>query len=218
MANLELEKSGLMARKVMIERDLVKRGIRDPRVLKAFERVPRHIFVEPSLRFQAYEDHPLPIGAQQTISQPYMVALMTESLALNSECKALDIGTGSGYQAAILSCICKFVYSVERIPALVSRAKQRLDELQYHNVSVKLGDGWEGWTEYAPYDGIVVAAWASTVPNSLLQQLKVGGRMVIPIGDEKSQKLMLITRNADGFSEKSLGPCAFVPFVSDVQK
>lgn len=198
----------------MIDRDLVPRGINDPRVLAAFERVPRHLFIDSRFSYQAYADHPLPIGDGQTISQPYIVALMTQALKLPPNAKALDVGTGSGYQAAILSKLCRFVYSVERIPVLASAAKRRMDELDYHNVSVKLGDGWEGWKEYAPYDGIVVAAWAEQLPLKLFEQLKDGGRLVIPIGTETSQELMVFSREANKPPQrKSLGLCSFVPFV-----
>jgi protein-L-isoaspartate(D-aspartate) O-methyltransferase len=210
---LEKEKSGLMARRAMIDRDLVPRGIKDPKVLAAFERVPRHLFIESSLRYQAYQNSPLPIGAQQTISQPYTVALMTQQLELQSAAKVLDIGTGSGYQAAILSRLCKSVYSVERIAKLANSAKQRLAEVGYHNVSVKLGDGWDGWPEFAPYDGIIVAACSSSLPMKLYEQLKPQGRLIIPLGDDVNQELYMFTRGEKAPIRQHLGKCAFVPFI-----
>lgn len=197
----------------MIARELVDRGIHDGAVLQAFREVPRHAFVEPVLRFQAYNASALPIGKAQSISQPYMVARMTESLCLNRESRVLDIGTGSGYQAAILSRICHQVYSVERLPALVAQAKQRLSHLGYHNVSIKLGDGFAGWPEYAPYDGIVVAAFSDSLPMALYEQLKLGGRLIMPIGNAKKQELFLFVRNLLAPKKVLLGECQFVPFV-----
>ena len=201
-------------RQHLVEQFLKPRGICDQAVLNAFERVPRHQFVEPSLRFRAYEDVPLPIGEEQTISQPYVVAAMVQSLKLAADCTVLDIGTGCGYQAAILSCLCKRVYSVERIANLVSKAKHRLERLGFHNVLIKFGDGFLGWQEYAPYDGIIVAAWSSEVSSDLIDQLKVGGRLVMPIGDATSQELVVYHKQAtDSVKEFILGKCAFVPLI-----
>ena len=212
---LQAQNSFQRARDQMVENDLKPRGITDQRVLEAFRQVPRHQFVDASLRFKAYEDHPLPIGHGQTISQPYVVAAMSQSLRLGDDAKVLDVGTGCGYQAAILATYCKSVYSIERVAALVGPAKRRLDNLGYNNVLVKFGDGFEGWPEYAPYDGIVVAAFGLKVPPRLIEQLKVGGRLVMPIGDSSSQALTVFRKESDAEVEQFvLGKCSFVPLVA----
>lgn len=167
-----------------------RHGIKDPRVLEAILKVPRHLFVPKELIHEAYVDAPLPIGEGQTISQPYIVALMTEALELDENSKVLEIGTGSGYQAAILAEIAKEVYTVERIPSLKEKARKVLDALGYENIKFKVGDGTEGWPEYAPYDAIIVTAGAPEIPKPLVEQLKVGGRLVIPVGDELTQRLL----------------------------
>jgi protein-L-isoaspartate(D-aspartate) O-methyltransferase len=201
------------ARARMVEQQLRARGIRDERVLDAFLHVQRHRFVEPALRDSAYGDHALPIGLAQTISQPYMVALMTESLRTEPEHRILEIGTGSGYQAAILSRMVRTVFTVERIPALSQRAQQILSELGIRNVIQRTGDGSVGWSQFAPYDGIVVTAGAPRVPESLLGQLSVGGRLVVPIGSGGSQVLRIIERGPEGVRAEETCLCSFVPLI-----
>ena len=203
----------LIARQHMVKEQLEARGVDDPRVLAAFLEVPRHKFVEEYLKYKAHEDYPLSIGYGQTISQPYMVALMTQSLRPKPEDKVLEIGTGSGYQAAILSRLCRVVYSVERISALASRARKTLDELGYYNVHVRLGDGSQGFSKEGPYDGIVVTAGAPHVPGILVSQLAENGRLIIPVGSETLQELKRITRTKDGVQEESLGGCRFVKLI-----
>ncbi len=198
-------------RKAMV--DLIKRrGVKDKRVLSAMLKVPRHLFVPPELVDRAYDDCPLPIGKGQTISQPYIVALMTEALEIDENSKVLEIGTGSGYQAAILAEIAKEVYTVERIPELLERARKVIESLGYDNVFFKVGDGTEGWPEYAPYDAIIVTAASPRIPEPLIEQLKVGGRLVIPVGSELTQELLKITKiSEDGKTKiESLGGCVFV--------
>jgi protein-L-isoaspartate(D-aspartate) O-methyltransferase len=202
-----------IARKRMVESQLISRGIKDQRVIDAMLRVPRHLFVEEAMSLQAYSDSPLPIGEKQTISQPYMVALMTELLALKGNEKVLEIGTGSGYQAAILATLVSKVYTVERYRTLAMQARKVLDSLRLLNVNLKIGDGSEGWVEEAPFDAIIVTAGAPVVPDQLLEQLSVGGRLVIPVGSQFEQVLKRVTRTADGFqSEQSVG-CRFVKLV-----
>ncbi len=200
-------------RRKMVEEQIEKRGVTDKKTLEAMLSVPRDKFV-PKLFFGlAYSDQPVPIGEGQTISQPYIVGLMTEKLELKPGDKVLEVGTGSGYQAAILSKICNEVYTVEIIPSLGQSAQQRLKELKYDNVTVKIGDGYYGWQEHAPFDAIIVTAAASVVPPPLIEQLKPGGRMVIPIGGVFSvQRLMFIKKNQDGTLEsENLIPVRFVP-------
>ena len=178
------------------------------------ERVPRHLFVAPEFRSQAYGDHPLPIGYGQTISQPYIVALMTELLHLEAQDRVLEIGTGSGYQAAILAEIVREVYSVETIPELAEEAAARLRELGYTNVQVRTGDGYEGWPEHAPYDGIIVTAAAAEVPPPLIEQLADGGRLVIPVGGHfMSQDLWLLEKQGERVVRTNYGGVLFVPLV-----
>ena len=189
-------------------------GIRSEAVLSQIRNVPRHLFVDEALASRAYEDTALPIGRGQTISQPYVVAKMTEALLDGFEGeKVLEIGTGCGYQTAVLASLVKKIYSVERIPELLRRAKQRLRDLDIYNVQFRPGDGWEGWPKYALYDGIIVAAAASVVPEKLLDQLAPGGRLVMPVGAPGYQELMLVTRQRDHFEKKSLGGVSFVPLV-----
>ena len=189
------------------------RNVRDPRVLEAVRTVPRHLFVEEALRDRAYLDKALPIGEKQTISQPYMVAAMTEALELTGRERVLEIGTGSGYQTAILAELAESVFSVERIASFVPLARQRLESLGRYNVLMKVGDGTIGWSEHAPYDAILVAAAAPQLPRPLLEQLRVGGRLVVPLGPEESQTLMRIRRGEDGFHEEALGECRFVKLI-----
>ncbi len=203
-----------IARRLMVERQIVARGIQDFRVIEAMKRVPRHRFVEEALWSQAYGDYPLPIGEKQTISQPYMVALMTQSLELRGGEKILEIGTGSGYQAAILSQIVSRVYSVERIPALARRARQVLDSIGCRNVNIKLSDGSIGWENEAPFDGIVVTAGSPQVPAHYLEQLAVGGRLIIPVGGDDNQILKRIVRcGLQEYREEDLLDCRFVPLI-----
>lgn len=201
------------ARDRMVETQLVSRGISDPRVLEAMRKVGRHLFVDEALRDQAYSDHPLPIADKQTISQPYIVALMTESLKLKGHEKVLEIGTGSGYQAAILAELAARVFSVERLPGLAHRASQLLQTLGYRNVIVRVADGTLGWPDEAPFDGILVTAGAPKVPQPLVDQLAVGGRLVVPVGGRISQDLILVERTSDGVHETDLGGVRFVDLV-----
>lgn len=199
------------ARKKMVESQLIPRGLKDEKVLAAMRKVPRHLFVQESHRSRAYEDYPLPIGEEQTISQPYMVALMTEALKLSGEESVLEIGTGSGYQTAILAELARQVYSVERIPVLAGRARKILDSLGYSNILVRLSDGTMGWEEHAPYDRILVTAGAPSVPEPLLDQLVVGGILVIPVGSDVSQELTRITKEGKGkIRRERMGGCVFV--------
>ncbi|MGD9344153.1 MAG: protein-L-isoaspartate(D-aspartate) O-methyltransferase [Desulfuromonadales bacterium] len=205
-----------IARRRMVEDQVMARGVKDPRVIDAMLRVPRHKFVEPGLESQAYQDAPLPIGERQTISQPYMVAVMSEALALDGTEKVLEVGTGSGYQAAVLALLADRVFSLERIPALARRARKILDACGYSKVNIRLADGTLGWQEMAPFDAIIVTAGAPDVPRDYLDQLAVGGRLVIPVGDRLSQVLMRITRTAkDEFKEEQLLGCRFVPLVGN---
>ncbi len=199
-------------REKMANEQIRARGISDIRVLAAMQEARRHLFVPPELRTLAYEDMPLPIGYGQTISQPYIVAYMTEAAQLKFSDRVLEIGTGSGYQAAILAEIVKEVYTIEILQPLAESAKARLAELGYKNVSVKWGDGYKGWPEYAPFDAIIVTAAPSEIPQELVNQLKTGGRMVVPIGSV-FQELYLIVRTESGITKKSLLPVRFVPMV-----
>lgn len=197
----------------MIEGQLVNRGIRDPRVLDAMRKVPRHMFVDEALSEQAYSDHPLPIGEKQTISQPYIVALMTETLKLKGHEKVLEIGTGSGYQATILAELAGRVFSIERFPTLAYRANQILQKLGYKNVIVRVADGTMGWPEEAPFDGIVITAGTPEIPQPLIDQLGMDGRLVVPVGDRFTQELLLIERTAGGIRRTNLGAVRFVDLV-----
>jgi len=202
------------ARKRMVEKDIKPRGLKDQRVLDTLLKVPRHLFVGTDQRMSAYEDHPLPIGEGQTISQPYIVALMTEALKLDGGEKVLEIGTGSGYQTAILAELAARVYSVERVPSLTGRARKVLDSLGYRNILVKLSDGTLGWEEYAPYDRILVTAGSPSVPDPLLEQLAPGGILVIPVGSNSLQELVRVSKGKDGsLREERLGNCVFVRLV-----
>ena len=197
----------------MVEEQIVARGIRDPRVIAALKKIPRHLFVEEALQGQAYTDHPLPIGEKQTISQPYMVALMTEALQLTGKEKVLEIGAGSGYQTAVLAEIAQAVFSIERILALTLRARKLLEDLGYGNAEIKFSDGTQGWVEESPFDGIIVTAGAPDVPQPLVDQLAVGGRLVIPVGDAYVQDLLRITKTEEGIRKEDLGGCRFVKLI-----
>ncbi|RLG71669.1 MAG: protein-L-isoaspartate O-methyltransferase [Methanobacteriota archaeon] len=202
----------------MIQEDLMGRDITDKKVLEAMAKVPRHLFVPKKYRNQAYADHPLPIGYGQTISQPYVVALMTQALELKPQDKVLEIGTGSGYQAAILAEIVKEVYTIEIIPELAERARKTLESLGY-NVQVKTGDGYYGWEEKAPFDAIIVTAAASHIPPPLLEQLKEGGRLIIPLGSTKYYQTLTLIKKKDGKLEtKHLTTVRFVPMTGKIQE
>ena len=197
----------------MVEVQIARRGVRDRHVLDAMRSVPREAFVEPGFEEFAYEDGPLPIGQGQTISQPYIVALMTELLEPKSGDVVLEVGTGSGYQAAVLAKLVARVYTIEIVPELAKSATLRLEQLGYRNVEVRLGDGYYGWREHGPYDGIIVTAAANAIPPPLIEQLRPGGRMLIPVGAPFSaQELIVLTKEANGkVSTRSVLPVAFVP-------
>jgi protein-L-isoaspartate(D-aspartate) O-methyltransferase len=201
------------ARECMVARQLRRRGIKDERVLEVMSRIPREEFVPPESRARAYEDEPLPIGGGQTISQPYIVAVMTAALQLNANDKVLEIGTGCGYQAAILSRLSKEVYSVEFRPELARTAAERLERLGFANVHVHCGDGSAGLPEFAPYDAILVAAAAPAPPEPLLQQLAEGGRLVVPVGDLSHQTLVCAKKQANAISYEWHEGCRFVPLL-----
>lgn len=201
------------ARQRMVAEQLVARGIKDERVLAAMRKVPRHLFVEEALQERAYGDHALPIGEKQTISQPYMVALMTEALALTGVERILEIGTGSGYQTTLLAELAARVYSIERVKSLSAKAWKILEELGYHNVIIRLADGTYGWKDEAPFDAILVAAGAPDIPAVLIDQLKVGGRMVIPVGERTAQILKKVVKEEKGIVTTPLTPCLFVPLL-----
>jgi protein-L-isoaspartate(D-aspartate) O-methyltransferase len=194
----------------MVQEQLVSRGIKDPRVLAAMAKVPRHLFIDEELRDRAYDDHPLPIGEGQTISQPYMVALIAEALGHKGEEQVLEIGTGSGYEAAVLAELCAQVFSVERLEELAVRARLVLASLGYGNVTILVSDGTLGWEEHAPYDAVVVSAAAPRIPRPLLEQLRLGGCLVLPMGEEELQTLVRIWKEGAGLREEYLGECRFV--------
>jgi len=202
----------------MVDTQIRSRGIVNPSVLLAMERIPRHVFVDDGLMEQAYQDNPLPIGEDQTISQPYIVALMTQAANISAKDKILEIGTGSGYQTAVLAEIAEQVFSVERIASLASRARKCLDALGYFNVAIKVGDGTYGWKDEAPFNAIIVTAGAPSCPYHLIEQLVVGGRMIIPIGERKNQTLYRYTRLSDDLLDlrtENLGLCRFVDLIGD---
>jgi protein-L-isoaspartate(D-aspartate) O-methyltransferase len=200
----------VQARERMIHEQLVSRGINDSRVLQAMARVPRHLFLEKELWDQAYEDHPLPIGANQTISQPYMVALMAEALELKGAEKVLEVGTGSGYAAAVLGELCAEVFTVEAVEDLALKARTLLSGLGHRNVWVLAGDGTLGWEEHAPYEAVIISAAAPCIPRPLLEQLKTPGHLVFPMGEKELQTLVRIRKDKAGIREEYLGECLFV--------
>lgn len=211
-----MEKSGRRYQRLaesMVRNQIEARGIKDPRVLAAMKSVPRHEFVNESLIDQAYSDHPLPIGDQQTISQPYIVALMTEALQVDKDDRVLEIGTGSGYQAAILAELAYRVYTIERNRTLYERARQILEKLGYYNAICRYGDGTLGWKEEGPFDAILVTAGAPEVPKPLVDQLKEGGRMIVPVGSSFSQDLVKLYRDEKGIHQTDLGGCRFVKLI-----
>ena len=204
-------------RQAMVQRQLVRRDIRDPRVLAAMGRVPRHLFIPEKQRAWAYRDHPVPIGFEQTISQPYIVAYMTEMLQLKKSDRVLEIGTGSGYQAAILGKLAGEVYSIEIVPELGARAKKLLAQLGYRNIHVRVGDGYQGWPAKAPFAAIIVTAAPPKIPQPLLDQLAIGGRMIVPVGNLR-QELVLIHRTENGYQRKNVLPVRFVPMTGEAQQ
>jgi protein-L-isoaspartate(D-aspartate) O-methyltransferase len=204
----------------MVRDQIERRDVRDPLVLQAMRRVPRHLFVGPQERSRAYGDGPLPIGSGQTISQPYIVAFMTEALRVGPGDRVLEVGTGSGYQAAVLAAIVKEVFSIEIHAELARDARKRLEELGVRNVRLREGDGFHGWPEAAPFDAIIVTAAPASIPRPLLDQLRPGGRLVIPLGplDAEAQNLVRVTRTADGFERETLLPVRFVPMTGEAQQ
>jgi protein-L-isoaspartate(D-aspartate) O-methyltransferase len=202
-------------REEMVQRQIESRGVTDPNVLAAMRKVPRHLFVSEALADQAYGDFPLPIGEQQTISQPYIVAEMTQALALGEEDRVLEIGTGSGYQAAILAEIAFRVYTIERIHALFVKTRRLFDKLYYHNIVTKYSDGTTGWKDESPFDAIIVTAGAPKIPELLIDQLAIGGRLVVPVGDQYSQELIKLIKEKTGTQTTNLGGCRFVKLVGE---
>ena len=215
MAEFDLHGIGMTSQRTRdrLVKRLRERGIESEHVLGVIGSVPRHIFIDEALAHRAYEDTALPIGRNQTISQPFVVALMTQALFNRPRASVLEIGTGSGYQTAVIAALAEKVYTVERIAALIERAEARLRALKLRNVRVRNADGNVGWTDQGPFDGIMVTAAARQVPEALYEQLAVGGRLVIPVGDEGSQELMIVDRDEDGFTEQSLEVVRFVPLL-----
>jgi protein-L-isoaspartate(D-aspartate) O-methyltransferase len=202
----------------MVETQIEARGISDARVLRAMGVIPRHLFVDEGLIEQAYNDSPLPIGEHQTISQPYIVALMTQALELKGRERVLEIGTGCGYQTAVLASLADRVFSVERIASLAASARKILDKLNFYNVAIRVGDGSYGWREEAPFDAIITTAGAPEIPQYLVEQLAAGGRMVVPVGDRDVQTLYKLTRSAENPQEikkEDLGGCRFVSLIGE---
>lgn len=202
-----------VSRRKMVEEQLVARGISDPKVLEVMGRLPRHLFVDPGLASQAYEDHPLNIGSRQTISQPYMVALMTSLLELRGGERVMEIGTGSGYQTAVLAELCRGVWTVERVAPLSNRARKNLYAMATVNVHLRIGDGTLGWPEEAPFDGILVTAASREIPPPYREQLAEGGRIVIPLGDAVDQVLVRVVKTAGRFHQEEITGCRFVKLV-----
>lgn len=200
-------------RSEMIEKQIVSRGVTDPLVLGAMNKVPRHLFVSEALVESAYGDFPLPIGQGQTISQPYIIAEMTKNLDLKGREKVLEIGTGSGYQAAVLAQIVHKVYTIERNNALFLQTRKLFDKLKYHNIVTRYSDGTQGWKQESPFDAIIVTAGGQKVPAPLIEQLSIGGRLVMPVGNSFSQELLKIVKTEDGFKTKNLGACRFVKLI-----
>ncbi|MFC1716043.1 protein-L-isoaspartate(D-aspartate) O-methyltransferase [Candidatus Poribacteria bacterium] len=215
--NKQSSDSYVAARERMVSQQIESRGVSDKLVLEAMRKVPRHEFVPADVKLYAYDDNPQFIGESQTISQPYIVALMTELLELKGGEKVLEIGTGSGYQAAVLAEIAEEVYTIEIIESLAKTAEARLQGMGYQNITVKWGDGYKGWEEHAPFDHVIVTAAPDHVPQPLVDQLKVGGRMVIPVGDYY-QELKLLTKTENGVEKKSIVPVRFVPMTGEAQR
>ncbi|MEW6215426.1 MAG: protein-L-isoaspartate(D-aspartate) O-methyltransferase [Nitrospirota bacterium] len=202
-------------REFMVKTQLIPRGIKDERVLNVMKKVPRHIFVDNSIQYKAYDDMALPIGEGQTISQPYMVAIMTELLELKGNEKVLEIGTGSGYQAAILAELSKEVYTVERVALLAKKAEERFHSLGYNNIHVKVGNGTLGWPEESPFDRIMITAGTPKIPDPLVEQLSEGGLIIAPVGDRFSQQLLKCKKSRGRFSGEYHTPCVFVPLIGE---
>lgn len=200
-------------RERMVKEQIIARGVKDKRVIKAMTDVPRHQFVDKTYYHQVYNDYPLPVGHGQTISQPYMVAVMTELLELKGDEKVLEIGTGSGYQSAILALLCSKVYTIERIAELTKDARARLEKLGFRNIGFMVGDGSIGWPDYAPYNGIMVTAGAPDIPNALIEQLSENGKFVIPVGHEHCQVLNLVRKHKGRIYRKEFFECTFVPLL-----
>ena len=200
-------------RRKMVEEQLVERGIKDLGVLEVMSRVPRHLFAQESLRHRAYGDYPLPIGENQTLSQPYIVASMTAALSLKGEERVLEIGTGSGYQTAVVAELARQVFTIERLNNLSRKAQEILEGLNYMSIVFKMFDGTYGWPDQAPFDAILVTASAKEIPESLIKQLGEGGRLVAPTGDAHEQKLVVLTKNGSRVSRRELGACKFVPLI-----
>jgi len=209
----------MQMRQAMVENDIKRRGIKDKKVLDVMGRIPRHLFVDKNLRNRAYADYPLPIGEGQTISQPYVVALMTEALRLKPADKVLEIGTGSGYQAAVLSEIVKEVYTIEIRKSLTDTAAKRLKDLGYGNVKVKYADGYFGWEQYSPFDAIIITAAANHIPPPLIKQLKEGGKLILPLGSTVYyQTLTLVTKKKGDLDVEQIAPVAFVPMTGEAER
>jgi protein-L-isoaspartate(D-aspartate) O-methyltransferase len=199
----------------MVDEQIAGRGVKDERVLAVMRKIPRHEFLPEGIRGMAYNDSALPLGEGQTMSQPYMVALMTEFLGLKGTERVLEIGTGSGYQAAVLAELCQKVYTVERIKTIADKARATLDRLGYKSVAIKIYDGTYGWKEMAPYDAIIVTAGSPDIPAPLVEQLKEGGRMVIPVGDRYGQQLVTVVKTSEGITTERSVPCVFVPLIGN---
>jgi protein-L-isoaspartate(D-aspartate) O-methyltransferase len=212
---LEDSKKFERLRQDMVTRQIEARGVSDQRVLEAMRKVPRHLFVSEALADQAYGDYPLPIGDQQTISQPFIVAEMTQALALHKDDRVLEIGTGSGYQAAILAEIVHRVYTIERLYSIFKKTRALFDQLNYHNIVARYSDGTAGWPDESPFDAIIVTAGSPRIPQPLIHQLAPGGRMIIPVGDSFSQELIKIVKDETGFHQTELGGCRFVKLVGE---
>jgi protein-L-isoaspartate(D-aspartate) O-methyltransferase len=202
-------------REAMVAKQIAARGISDPAVLAAMKKVQRHLFVSEALMDQAYGDYPLPIGENQTISQPYIVAEMTQALQLGKDDRVLEIGTGSGYQAAIIAEIAFRVYTIERIHALFVKTRGLFDRLKYHNIVTRYSDGTTGWSDQSPFDAIIVTAGAPQIPPVLVQQLAEGGRLIMPVGDQHVQELVKVYRDKDGLHQTTLGGCRFVKLIGE---
>jgi len=202
-----------LARERMVKNQLIARGIKDEKVLQAMGTIPRHRFIEEALAGEAYNDHPVPIGEKQTISQPYIVALMTEALELKGRENTLEIGTGSGYQTAILATLSSRVYTIERVKSLLVHARKLLAQIGYDNILFKAFDGTLGWKEYAPFDAIIVTAGAPRIPQPLIDQLADNGRIIIPVGDKYTQELIKVTKKGEALKQENMGGCRFVNLI-----